>query len=103
MRAEPLRYRARKWAVQQVSDRLDRGTQLDRLETTEWDVVVVLDACRWDTLQEVTDWPVGKARSPGSATAEWLAAVEESGVFEDAYIATGNEYDLRSMAESSAD
>ena len=90
MTVEPLHYRARKWLVQQVSDRLDRSTQHRRLAEDEWDVVVVLDACRWDTLQAVTSWPIGAAYSPGSATPEWLAAAERTRVFEDCHVASAN-------------
>jgi hypothetical protein len=92
---EPLGYRARKWAVQSVSTRLSRPTQLDRLSQVDWDVVVVLDACRWDALDAAADWPIDSAVSPGSATDEWLGVVSQTDVFADAYVATGNvKYDF---------
>lgn len=95
MTAEPLSYRARKRAVQELTTRLSRPTQLDRLAEDDWDVVVVLDACRRDALDAAADWPIGTAVSPGSATDEWLGAVADTDVFADAYVATGNmKYDF---------
>lgn len=90
MAVEPRSYRARKWALQRLTARRRRFEQHDRLDELDWDVVVVLDACRWDTLQAVTEWPIERCRSPGSATGEWLSVVSETGVFEDASIATAN-------------
>lgn len=90
MTVEPLGYRARKWVVQQVTSRFPRGGQHERLSADDWDVVVVLDACRWDTLRKVTTWPVDFTYSPGSATPQWLDIAEETRVFEDSYIVTAN-------------
>ncbi|MFC7196169.1 hypothetical protein ACFQL4_18545 [Halosimplex aquaticum] len=90
MTAEPLAYRARKWALQQISSVTKRPDQHDRLAETDWDVLVVLDACRYDALQRVTHWPVERCRSPGSATGHWLEECGRSGVLEDSYVATGN-------------
>jgi len=61
-------------ALQAVGKRLDYGTPvLDR----EWDVLVVLDACRADLLRSVApdvDWlgSVETVRSVGSSSSEWL-------------------------------
>jgi hypothetical protein len=59
-------------ALQTVGRRLDYGTNVyDR----EWDVLVVLDACRADALASVApDWlgPVETVRSVGSSSSEWL-------------------------------
>lgn len=90
MTAEPLAYRARKWALQHLSSVTKRPDQHDRLASLDWDVLVVLDACRYDALQRVTHWPVDSCRSPGSATGHWLEACERSDVLEGSYVATGN-------------
>lgn len=90
MSAEPLSYRARKWALQNFTTAVSGSDQHERLDTLEWDVCVVLDACRYDALAEVADWPIERCRSPGSATEEWLTACADSGVYEGAYIAAGN-------------
>jgi len=90
MTLEPLAYRARKWALQRVTQPLKQPDQHDRLAETDWDVLVVLDACRYDALSRVTHWPVESCRSPGTATGQWLRACERSGVLEDSYVATGN-------------
>lgn len=101
MTAEPLHYRARKWLIQHATERLGRGGQHERLNDEEWDVAVVLDACRWDVLQQVTSWPVEAAYSPGSATPQWLAIAEETRILEDTYIASANvQYDARSLGEA---
>ncbi len=61
-------------ALQAVGRRLDYGTNvLDR----EWDVLVVLDACRADLLSSVAADDdllddVGTVRSVGSSSSEWL-------------------------------
>ncbi|WP_135534894.1 hypothetical protein [Halostella pelagica] len=90
MAAEPFTYRARKWAVQQISPVWHRPDQLERLEETEWDVLVVLDACRYDVLREVAEWPVDAVQSPGSNTSEWLSSVKAAGTMHDAYVSTAN-------------
>ncbi|WP_436910743.1 hypothetical protein [Halosimplex marinum] len=101
MTVEPLGYRARKWLVQQVTGRLDRGTQHQRLLDEEWDVALVLDACRWDTLDDVADWPIDHAYSPGSATPQWLDIAERTRVLEDTYVVSANaQYDGRDLGEA---
>lgn len=90
MSEEPFTYRARKWAVQRVSPAWHNPDQLERLESIDWDVLVVLDACRYDVLRDVADWPVEAVESPGSNTAEWLGAVEGAGTLRDAHVATAN-------------
>jgi hypothetical protein len=86
---EPFTYRAWKWSLQQLTGHRD-GDQLDRLQAIDWDVLVVLDACRADTLQDVAEWPIPTATSPASCTPEWLQCVADSGVFQDAHVVTAN-------------
>jgi hypothetical protein len=90
MTEEPLAYRVRKWALQRISTVTKRPDQHDRLAKTDWDVLVILDACRYDALQRVTSWPVERCRSPGSATGHWLEECERTGVLEGTHVATGN-------------
>jgi len=90
MAAEPLSYRARKWALQHLSSLTRRPDQHERLRELDWDVCVVLDACRYDVLKTVAQWPVERCRSPGSATGHWLEECVKSGVLEGAAVATGN-------------
>lgn len=90
MSAEPFSYRARKWVVQQISKVAARSDQHERLNAIDWDVLVVLDACRYDTLRSAADWPIGAARSPGSTTGQWLGAAEKTGIFTDTHIVSGN-------------
>ncbi|MEF8851570.1 MAG: hypothetical protein V5A44_06460 [Haloarculaceae archaeon] len=63
-------------AVQAVGRRLDYGTSIYE---RDWDVLVVLDACRPDALRTATDAvdhieaaDVGTMRSVGSCSSEWL-------------------------------
>lgn len=90
MSQEPFRYRARKWLLQRASDTWKRPDQHDRLADVDWDVLVVLDAGRFDVLEQVADWPVGRCRSPGSATGHWLSACQNSGALASAHVAPGN-------------
>lgn len=86
---EPATYRARKWVLQRLSGGR-RSTQLDRLAETDWDVLVVLDACGVEALRSVAEWPVETAVSPASCTPEWLDAVSEAGVLGDSHIVSAN-------------
>lgn len=90
MSAEPFSYRARKWLLQRLTAGTKRPDQHERLADVDWDVLVIMDACRRDALQRVTHWPIDSCRSPGSATGHWLAECERSGVLEGAHVATGN-------------
>ncbi len=90
MAVEPLSYRARKWTLQTLTSVTKRPDQHARLQALDWDVLVVLDACRYDVLDGVTHWPVDRCRSPGSATGHWLAECERSGVLAESHVATGN-------------
>ncbi len=86
---EQRRYRAWKWVVQQLTFR--RGAnQLDRLTETDWDILVVLDACRADVLDELAQWPVETTTSPAGCTPEWLEATTDAGLFEDTHVVSGN-------------
>lgn len=86
---EPLPYRAKKWMLQQLSTGR-ASTQLQRLDETDWDILLVLDACGVDALRTAADWPVETVRSPASCTPEWLDAVDRSGVFETAHVVSAN-------------
>jgi hypothetical protein len=61
-------------ALQALGRRLDYGTNVFE---REWDVLVVLDACRPDALREVAPefdflGEIGRYRSVGSSSSEWL-------------------------------
>ncbi|ELZ24419.1 hypothetical protein C475_12542 [Halosimplex carlsbadense 2-9-1] len=89
--AEPLAYRAWK-RLWQAAPAVGRDPDLfERLDATDWDALVLLDACRYDTLGAVADDAVvGRARSPASATPGFLAAAEAHGVFDGATYVSGN-------------
>lgn len=89
MTPEPFHYRARKWLIQQITSRTKRPNQHQWLRDLDWDVVIVLDACRWKTIDDVCEWPFDKARSPGTTTRQWLKEARDSGIFEGAHIVSG--------------
>ncbi len=90
MSDEPLRYRAWKALVRRLTRPLAAGNQHERLARLDWDVLVVLDACRLDALRRVADWPVEGCTSPASSTGGWLAAAADSGVLAGATAVTAN-------------
>lgn len=94
MTAEPFSYRARKWATQRLTSVRQSYEQHDRLAATDWDALVVLDACRYDVLRDLVPWPVESCQSPESATPQWLEECEKTRVLEGAHVATANlQYD----------
>jgi hypothetical protein len=90
MTTEPFGYRARKWVVQQISRYRSHADQHKRLNDVNWDILVILDACRFDVFQSIANWPVDACRSPGSTTGQWLSVAENTRVFEDTHIVSGN-------------
>lgn len=63
--------------------------QLDRLVDVDWDVLVVLDALRWDYWRDL----VGGGEcvwSPGSSTPEWIRAAHRHLDFSDVACITAN-------------
>jgi hypothetical protein len=88
---EPFSYRAWKWLVQQRSSLGWSGDLFERIERTSWDLLIILDACRYDTLSTVADCAVvDRAVSPVSATPEFLAASADRDLFGDAVYVSAN-------------
>lgn len=90
MTTEPLTYRAWKELLRVLTRRWAGGDQHERLNALDWDVLLVLDACRQDVLQQTVDWPIGCCTSPATTTDDWLATATESRIFEGATVATSN-------------
>lgn len=90
MSDQPLPYRAWKALLRRVTPALADPDQHERLGRVDWDVLLVLDACRYDAFSAVAAWPVEAATSPASATAGWLDAAAASGRFGGASVATAN-------------
>lgn len=56
----------------------DLDCQKEEIYKEEWDCLVVLDACRWDALNELVDGDVRKLRTPAeSSTPDWMMKVWE--------------------------
>lgn len=86
---EQLSYRLRKWGLQRLTSSRD-ADQHRRLLDRDWDVLVVLDACRLDTLRKVANWPVEQVSSPASCTPDWLESIVSNNVFSDSTVLTAN-------------
>lgn len=86
---ERIDYRARKWLFQQLPQ-YKSSDQLRKLDEKDWDILVVLDACRTDALRKAAGWPVESVISPASCTPEWLTAVSEHGIFDGTHVISGN-------------
>jgi hypothetical protein len=79
---EPLTYRGWKWLWQQRSKIGWESNLFERIEDSEWDVLVILDACRYDTLAAVVDCAVvERAISPASATPGFLKQAKDTDLF----------------------
>lgn len=86
---EQFFYRLRKWVLQHVTSG-SKADQHEMIADTDWDVLVVLDACRLDTCRTVVDWPVARVTSPASCTPTWLELIEVEGLFADSHVLAGN-------------
>lgn len=86
---EQFRYRAWKWLLQRLTSRRN-ANQLDKLAQVDWDILVVLDACRADLLRQVAQWPVETAISPAGCTTEWLEMVARTDVFDGVHVVSAN-------------
>jgi len=88
---EPRSYRAWKWAWQRVTPSRWSSTLLDRIESTEWDLLILLDACRYDVLSVVADdAAIEPVTSPATATPRFLERAHESTVFDDTVYVSAN-------------
>ena len=83
-------YRARLWLLQNLTRMGPSSTQYEDLEQLSWDALIILDACRYDTLSEVTPWPINHTRSPASSTEEWISKMRRTDLFEGTHIVAGN-------------
>ena len=79
---EQFSYRAYKWFVQQVTNNRN-ANQINRLEKTDWDILVILDACRVNPLRSIANWPVETVVSPASCTPEWLRELEQTEILDN--------------------
>jgi len=87
---EPLPYRAWKWLWQQAPE-VRSPDLFDRLDSVEWDVLLLLDACRYDTLSHMaTNAVVNRARSPASSTPGFLDAAQSTDTFANTVYVSGN-------------
>lgn len=61
------------------------------IETTEWDLLIILDACRYDTLLHLVDaLVIESAISPASSTPEFLQMAHEARLFDNIVYVSAN-------------
>lgn len=91
--SEQFFYRLRKWLLQRATS-TSGADQHRRIADTDWDVLLVLDACRLDTCRNAVDWPVQEVQTPASCTPDWLSKAAEDNLFAGKTILTANpQYD----------
>lgn len=87
---EPRSYRAWKYAWQKRPT-FANPDLFDRIENSDWDLLIILDACRFDTLKEISDSCVIRdAVSPASSTPEFLRRARAADVFENSTYVSAN-------------
>ncbi|EMA14315.1 hypothetical protein [Haloarcula marismortui] len=86
--SEQLSYRLRKWVLQRATSMTD-ADQHQRIAEGNWDVLLVLDACRLDICRDDVDWPV-EVTTPANCTPDWLAAAADRGLFAGKAVLTAN-------------
>jgi hypothetical protein len=98
---ERLNYRVQKRLFQHLAI-WNESDQLTRLRAADWDILIVLDACRSDSLRASAGWPIDTAVSPASCTPQWLQSAASRGIFESTHIISGNpQYEkIESAAET---
>lgn len=88
---EPFTYRVWKWLWQQRSKVGWKADLFNRIQETEWDALVILDACRYDVLSNVADCGVIEpAVAPASATPGFLKQAKAADIFVDATYLSAN-------------
>lgn len=88
---EPTAYRGWKRLWQSIPHVGNDPDLFERLDTIEWDLIILLDACRYDVLASIADDAVvTRVRSPASATPEFLSAADKTGIFDGTTYVSGN-------------
>lgn len=85
-----MQYIAWRKVVSWLSQRFSNESQHYLINNTDWDILIVLDACRWDVLDTVATVPIEYCISPETSTPSWLREAEDSKIFSDTYIITAN-------------
>jgi hypothetical protein len=79
-------------------------SQQERIESKDWDWLVVLDACRWDALDDLLDENVEKLRTPTkSSTVGWMKQVWNQPIWSDVTYVSGNPMTDWAQDEDSAE
>lgn len=59
-------------------------------EKEDWDNLIILDACRYDIYNEITDRGIGKRITLGSTSSQYFGKTYDEGDFSDVVCITGN-------------
>jgi hypothetical protein len=89
---EQFSYRARKWLLRQVSSNR-HATQHRKIINNDWDILIILDACRAGVLKSVANWPVETVVSPASCTPEWISEMESYGILDNKIVSANPQYE----------
>jgi hypothetical protein len=97
---EPFSYRGWKYVWQHLPINTDSDL-FERIETVTWDLLIVLDACRYDVLAELCDiGVVERTTSPASSTPEFLRAADAVDLFSDTtYVSANPQVDKHSPGD----
>lgn len=89
-RTEPMTYRIWKYIWQHIP-KIQGSDLFDRIESEPWDLLIILDACRYDVLREICDiGVVERARSPASTTGEFLQGAAATDLFTNTTYVSAN-------------
>ena len=89
---EQFSYRAYKWLIQRVTNNRN-ANQINRIQNTNWDILVVLDACGINALRPIATWPVETVVSPASCTPEWLKELKQTEILNNHIITANPQYE----------
>lgn len=75
----------------------NRGGDVPSVMELDWDILIILDACRWDTYREMVEGfefggNLGSRQAVGTGTPEFLEKTFGGGTFHDTVYVTGNSY-----------
>lgn len=88
---EPRTYRIYKWVLQQATQYRHKPTLFNKISETDWDLLIILDACRYDTLVDVADSVVVEpAISPVTVTQRFVEEVNRQDLLEGTTYVSAN-------------
>lgn len=88
---EPLSYRAWKRLAQIKGYNGDNADLIPRIDQSDWDLLIILDACRYEILASIAnDVAVNRAISPATTTKQFLDKTRAAGLFDGVTYVSAN-------------